>query len=50
MPSRCVNNKLVLSHLYKDKINECYGVLTIPFKVQYVEKINLSAMGKKIIF
>jgi len=34
----------------KDKINECYGVLTIPFKVQYVEKINLSAMGKKIIF
>lgn len=34
----------------KEKINECYGVLTIPFKVVYVEKINRSSMGKKILF
>jgi len=34
----------------KDKISECYGVLTIPFKVTYVKNINRSAMGKKILF
>ena len=34
----------------KEKINECYGVLTIPFKVVYVEEIKLSAMGKKVLF
>jgi acyl-coenzyme A synthetase/AMP-(fatty) acid ligase len=34
----------------KEKINECYGVLTIPFKVVYVEQIKLSAMGKKVLF
>lgn len=34
----------------KDKISECYGVLTIPFKLVYVEKIKHSAMGKKILF
>lgn len=34
----------------KEKINECYGVLTIPFKVLYVEEIKLSAMGKKVLF
>jgi len=34
----------------KEKINECYGVLTIPFKLQIVEEIKLSAMGKKILF
>lgn len=34
----------------KEKISECYGVLTIPFKVIYVEEIKLSAMGKKVLF
>jgi len=34
----------------KEKINECYGVLTIPFKVVYVEEIKLSSMGKKVLF
>ena len=34
----------------KEKISEYYGVLTIPFKVNYVEKINYSAMGKKVLF
>jgi len=34
----------------KTKINEYYGVLTIPFRVEYVEKINYSAMGKKVLF
>jgi len=34
----------------KKKIVECYGVLTIPFSVKYVQSIDLSAMGKKIIF
>jgi len=34
----------------KEKISECYGVLTIPFKVKHVDEIKLSAMGKKILF
>ena len=34
----------------KEKINECYGVLTIPFKVVYVDEIKLSSMGKKVLF
>lgn len=34
----------------KAKISEYYGVLTIPFKVNYVDKINYSAMGKKVLF
>ena len=42
--------KEIKKSIIKDKINECYGVLTIPFSVKYVDKINLSAMGKKIIF
>lgn len=36
--------------LIKEKISESYGVLTIPFKVVYVEEIKLSAMGKKVLF
>ena len=36
--------------LIKQKIKECYGVLSIPFQIEYVEKINLSSMGKKVIF
>jgi len=34
----------------KAKINESYGVLTIPFKVVYVDEIKLSSMGKKVLF
>lgn len=34
----------------KETISKSYGVLTIPFEIKYVDKINLSAMGKKIIF
>ncbi len=34
----------------KAKISEYYGVLTIPFKVNYVDKMNYSAMGKKVLF
>ncbi len=34
----------------KDKISNYYGVLTIPFSVNYVDKINYSAMGKKVLF
>jgi acyl-coenzyme A synthetase/AMP-(fatty) acid ligase len=34
----------------KNTIFNYYGTLTIPFHVVYVDKINYSAMGKKIIF
>jgi acyl-coenzyme A synthetase/AMP-(fatty) acid ligase len=36
--------------IIKEKIAEAYGVLTIPFTLVYVDKIALSAMGKKILF
>lgn len=36
--------------IIKKKINESFGVLTIPFNVVYTQSINYSAMGKKIIF
>jgi acyl-coenzyme A synthetase/AMP-(fatty) acid ligase len=42
--------EVIRKQAIKDKISECYGVLTIPFKVVYVKKINRSAMGKKILF
>lgn len=34
----------------KEKISQYYGIITIPFNLKYVEKINYSAMGKKVIF
>ena len=34
----------------KNKISDTYGVLSIPFQVVYVKKINRSVMGKKILF
>lgn len=34
----------------KKKISENYGVLTIPFSVKYVDEINYSSMGKKVLF
>lgn len=36
--------------IIKQVISEYYGTLTIPFSVKYIDKINCSAMGKKIIF
>jgi len=36
--------------LIKKKILQYYGVLSIPFSVQYVDTIKYSAMGKKILF
>lgn len=34
----------------KEKISQYYGIITIPFNLKYVDKINYSAMGKKVIF
>lgn len=34
----------------KKKINEYFGVLTIPFNVKYIEKIRYSSVGKKILY
>jgi len=36
--------------LIKEKISQYYGIITIPFNLKYVDKINSSAMGKKVIF
>lgn len=36
--------------IIKQAISKYYGTLTIPFSVKYVDKIDCSAMGKKIIF
>ncbi|WP_415396520.1 AMP-binding protein [Sulfurimonas sp. CS5] len=36
--------------IIKQAISKYYGTLTIPFSVKYVDKIDYSAMGKKIIF
>ncbi|WOE69622.1 AMP-binding protein [Hydrogenimonas thermophila] len=33
----------------RKKLSENYGVLTIPFEVNYVDKITISAMGKKVL-
>lgn len=46
MESSCEIKKSII----KNKISQIYGILTIPFKVEYVDKINTSSMGKKIIF
>lgn len=34
----------------KEKLSQNYGIITIPFQVNYVDKIHLSAMNKKVIF
>jgi len=44
------STKKIQKQIIKKKISEYYGVLTIPFSVRYVDKINLSAMGKKVLF
>ena len=36
--------------ILKEKISQYYGIITIPFNLKYVDKINYSAMGKKVIF
>ena len=46
LEASCELNKKVI----KEKISQYYGIITIPFTLKYVDKINYSAMGKKIIF
>lgn len=36
--------------IIKEKIAQYYGIITIPFNLTYIDKINYSAMGKKVIF
>lgn len=36
--------------IIKFKMNEFYGVISIPFSVKYVDSITYSAVGKKVIF
>lgn len=36
--------------IIKQSISKHYGILTIPFRVTYVESINYSSMNKKILF
>ncbi|RLA76337.1 MAG: ligase [Epsilonproteobacteria bacterium] len=41
-------NEKIERQLIKDKISQNFGTLTIPFKVEYIDTINYSAMGKVI--
>jgi acyl-coenzyme A synthetase/AMP-(fatty) acid ligase len=43
-------NTKISKKLIKEKIAQYYGIITIPFTLKYVDKINYSAMGKKVIF
>ncbi len=43
-------SKQIDKRIVKEKISEYYGIITIPFRLKFVEKINYSAMGKKVIF
>ena len=43
-------SKQIEKKTIKEKISQYYGIITIPFSLKYVEKINYSAMGKKVIF
>lgn len=47
---RLESSNEIKKSIIKQKIKECYGVLSIPFKVEYVHNIKLSSMGKKVIF
>jgi len=40
----------VQKRVLKEKISQYYGIITIPFNLKYVDKINYSSMGKKVIF
>jgi len=42
--------KEVDKKLIKEKISQYYGIITIPFTLKFVDKINYSAMGKKVLF
>lgn len=44
------STKKIEKKILKEKIAHYYGVITIPFNLKYVDKINYSAMGKKVIF
>ena len=45
-----VAKKPVEKKVIKKKINQYYGIISIPFSLKYVEQINYSAMGKRVIF
>ncbi len=42
--------KQVDKRLVKEKISQYYGIITIPFTLKFVDKINYSSMGKKVLF
>lgn len=44
------SSEVIKKHIIKNKISERYGTLTIPFSIKYVDKINYSSMGKKVLF
>lgn len=43
-------SKEVKKSIIKKSISNFFGTLTIPFSVKYVDEINYSAVGKKVIF
>ncbi len=44
------SREVIDKHIIKNKISERYGTLTIPFSINYVDRINYSGMGKKVLF
>lgn len=44
------SREVIDKHIIKKKISERYGTLTIPFSINYVDRINYSGMGKKVLF
>lgn len=44
------STRIIEKKIIRNKISQFYGVLTIPFIIKYVNKINYSAMGKKVLF
>ncbi len=43
------SSEKISKQIIRKKLSENYGILTIPFEINYVDKINTSAMGKKIL-
>ena len=43
------SSEKISKQIIRKKLSENYGVLTIPFEVNYVDKITISAMGKKVL-
>ena len=44
------SSEAINKHIIKNKISERYGTLTIPFSIKYVDEINYSSMGEKVLF